>query len=118
MSEIQALFGTPSDDNSVATSLVGLKNAFEALALTPENQAYQFEAIAEARELALRIRTLGENIQRLLQGPCDIHERLRCGQVGRRDILDGFDAVAGAVWHLWGQPGDVHERLCGGEARR
>ena len=65
MSEIQALFGTPSDDNSVATSLVGLKNAFEALALTPENQAFQFEAIAEARELALRVRTLGENIQRL-----------------------------------------------------
>ena len=47
MSEIQALFGTPSDDNSVATSLVGLKNAFEALALTPENQAFQFEAIAD-----------------------------------------------------------------------
>ncbi|HAA93299.1 MAG TPA: flagellar hook-associated protein FlgK [Rhodospirillaceae bacterium] len=65
LQEIQALFGTPSDDNSIATGLADLKNAFEAVALTPENQAFQFEVVGEARELALRMSELATNVQRL-----------------------------------------------------
>ena len=37
LQEIQLLFGTPESDNSISNSLTELKNAFEALALTPEN---------------------------------------------------------------------------------
>ena len=63
--EIQLLFGTPESDNSISNSLTELKNAFEALALTPENQAMQFEAVGIARELALRVSELANNVQRL-----------------------------------------------------
>jgi len=65
LQEIQALFGTPDSDNSISSGLTDLKNAFEALALTPENQAFQFEAVGEARELALRVSELATNVQRL-----------------------------------------------------
>ena len=65
LQEIQLLFGTPESDNSISNSLTELKNAFEALALTPENQAMQFEAVGIARELALRVSELANNVQRL-----------------------------------------------------
>jgi flagellar hook-associated protein 1 FlgK len=65
LQEIQALFGPPDTDNAISTKAVDLKNAFEALALTPENQAHQFEAAGEARELALRINGLAQDVQRL-----------------------------------------------------
>lgn len=65
LQEIQLLFGTPDNDNSISSGLTDLKNAFEALALAPENQAFQFEAVGEARELALRVSELATNVQRL-----------------------------------------------------
>ncbi|MBE88906.1 MAG: flagellar hook-associated protein FlgK [Rhodospirillaceae bacterium] len=65
LQEIQLLFGTPESDHSISNGLTELKNAFEALALTPENQAMQFEAVGIARELALRVSELANNVQRL-----------------------------------------------------
>ncbi len=65
LSEIEALFGTPDNDRSISRAIDNLKNALEALSVTPETEANRFNAVNEARKLALQINELSDTVQRL-----------------------------------------------------
>ncbi len=65
LSQIQGIFGTPSSNDTFAAGLTKLNNNFETLALTPESEAARFEAVNEARKLAIQLGQLSDAIQTL-----------------------------------------------------
>lgn len=65
LSQIQGLFGTPNSDDTVASGMTKLNNDFETLALSPESDSARFEAVNDARKLAVQLTQLSETIQTL-----------------------------------------------------
>lgn len=65
LSQIQGLFGTPNSDDTIAAGLTALNNDFETLALSPESESARFEAVNDARKLAVQLTQLSGAIQTL-----------------------------------------------------
>jgi len=65
LAQIQGIFGTPNNNDTIAAGLTTLNNNFETLALSPESESARFEAVNEARKLAVQFTQLSTTIQTL-----------------------------------------------------
>ena len=65
LAQIQGILGTPNSNDTIAAGLTTLNNNFETLALSPESESARFEAVNEARKLAVQFNQLSTTIQTL-----------------------------------------------------
>ena len=96
--QIQNVFGSPEDNRTISSSLTELKNAFEALSLTPEFDANSSEVVNVARQLVQLFNELADTTQQLRLEADNEIERL-VGIVDRKlvDIAELNVQVARAV---------------------
>ena len=65
LSELEALFSSPDNDRSITNGLDGVRDAIEALSVTPESDANRFNTVNELRKLALQINEMSTAAQDL-----------------------------------------------------
>lgn len=65
LSELEALFSSPDNDRSVTKALDTVRDALEALSVTPESSANNFNTINELRKMTLQIQELSSSVQSL-----------------------------------------------------
>ena len=96
--QIQNVFGSPENNRTISSSLTKLKNAFEALSLTPEFDANSSEAVNVARQLVQLFNELAGKTQQLRLDADNEIERL-VGIVDRKlkDIAELNVQAARAV---------------------
>jgi len=76
LQQIQNLFGTPEDNRTISNEINELKNAFEALAVTPEFSANTVDVVNSARQLAAHFNDLATTTQELRRDADEEIERL------------------------------------------
>lgn len=65
LSELEALFSSPDNDRSVTNALDSVRDALEALSVTPESSATAFNSVNELRKMTLQIQELSTAVQNL-----------------------------------------------------
>ncbi len=65
LSQINAFFGRPGDDNSVTHMIAELGAQFDALGITPETAATQFLTVKAAQDVINEIERMSDEVQRL-----------------------------------------------------
>ena len=65
LSQINAFFGRPEDDNSIAHLISELGAQFDALAVTPETSATQFLSVKAAVDVLTELERLSDQVQSL-----------------------------------------------------
>jgi flagellar hook-associated protein 1 len=65
LGRLELQFGRPDDQSSIAAKMTDLKQAFQALATTPEDVSTQISVITAAQELAREFNDLNDQIQNL-----------------------------------------------------
>lgn len=68
LQHIQSIFGSPENNQTIASKINDLKNAFETVALTPEFAANSIEAVNIARQVVQLFNTLSTTVQELRAG--------------------------------------------------
>ena len=65
LSQVNSLFGRPSDNNSIVHHLSDLGAAFDSLAISPETEANQFLTVNAAVDVVNQLKLMSDEIQRL-----------------------------------------------------
>ena len=65
LKQVNSLFGKPEDNDSVVHEIADLGAQFESLAVSPETEANQYLTVKSASDVALKLKNMSDQIQRL-----------------------------------------------------